>query len=117
MVVLIYALLALAFLAPPPATAQAKRVIPIVAERFSFVPSQIKVKAGTVVEFRIHSEDTNHGFRIPAAGINEVIPKRGKGELKVTFHAEKPGRYEFECSKPCGAGHNMMRGVIVVESE
>ena len=113
--VLTYALLVLVLLGPLPAPAQQKRVIPIVAERFSFVPSQIKVKAGTVVEFRIHSEDTNHGFRIPAAGINEVIPKRGKGDLKVTFHAEKPGRYDFECSKPCGTGHNMMRGVIVVE--
>jgi cytochrome c oxidase subunit 2 len=105
----------LLLLAAPRLEAQEKRVIPILAERFSFVPSQIKVRAGTVVEFRIHSEDTNHGFRIPAAGINQVIPKRGKGELRVTFHAEKPGRYDFECSKPCGAGHNMMRGVIIVE--
>jgi cytochrome c oxidase subunit 2 len=99
----------------PVSRAQETRVIPMVAERFTFVPSQVRVKAGTVVEFRIRSEDTNHGFRIPAAGINQVIPKRGQGELKVTFHAEKPGRYDFECSKPCGAGHNMMRGVIIVE--
>ena len=105
----------LGLLAAPRLASQQKRVIPMVAERFHFVPSQIRVKAGTVVELRIYSEDTNHGFRIPAAGIDQVIPKRGKGELKVTFHADKPGRYDFECSKPCGAGHNMMRGVIVVE--
>ena len=91
------------------------KVVHMTAERFSFTPSQIKVKVGTVVEFRIASEDTNHGFRIAEAGINEVIPKRGKGELKVRFTAEKPGRYEFECSKPCGAGHNIMRGVVIVE--
>ena len=91
------------------------KVIHLTAERFSFVPSQVNVKAGTVVEFRIESEDTNHGFRIPSAGINEAIPKRGGGELKVRFNAERPGRFEFECSKPCGAGHNMMRGVIIVE--
>src|SRR2546422_11722702 len=91
------------------------KVIHVTAERFAFVPSQIRVKAGTVVEFRIHSEDTNHGFRMPAAGINEVIPKRGKGELKVVYRADTPGRFEFECSKPCGAGHNMMRGVLIVE--
>ena len=97
------------------AAAPTTKVIHMTAERFTFIPSQVKVKAGTVVEFRIHSEDTNHGFRIPAAGINQVIPKRGKGELKVVFHADKPGRYEFECSKPCGAGHNMMRGVLIVE--
>jgi cytochrome c oxidase subunit 2 len=102
--------LGLAFAAGPPV-----KVVHMTAERFSFTPSQIKVKVGTVVEFRIASEDTNHGFRIAEAGINEVIPKRGKGELKVRFTAEKPGRYEFECSKPCGAGHNMMRGVVIVE--
>jgi len=91
------------------------KVVHMTAERFTFTPSQVKVQAGTIVEFRIASEDTNHGFRIAEAGINEVIPKRGKGELRVRFHAEKPGRYVFECSKPCGAGHNMMRGVVIVE--
>ena len=91
------------------------KVVHITAERFVFIPSQVKVKVGAVVEFRIHSEDTNHGFRIPSAGINEVIPKRGQGELKVIYRAERPGRFDFECSKPCGAGHNMMRGVLIVE--
>jgi cytochrome c oxidase subunit 2 len=95
--------------------AQPVKVVNMTAERFTFTPSQVKVKAGTLIEFVIESEDTNHGFRIPAAGINAVIPKRGKGELRVKFHAEKPGRYLFECSKPCGAGHNIMRGVIIVE--
>ncbi|MBI3667735.1 MAG: cupredoxin domain-containing protein [Acidobacteria bacterium] len=96
-------------------TASPTKVVHMTAERFTFIPSQVKVKVGTVVEFRIHSEDTNHGFRIPAAGINEVIPKRGRGELKVIYRAERPGRFDFECSKPCGAGHNMMRGVLIVE--
>jgi len=107
----LFILLALAAL---PAAAETK-VVRMTAERFSFFPSQIRVKAGTVVEFHIHSEDTNHGFRIPAAGIDQVIPKRGKGELKVIYHAERPGRYEFECSKPCGAGHTIMRGMLIVE--
>jgi cytochrome c oxidase subunit 2 len=110
MVVLMWVLMALLLAAGSPV-----KVVHMTAERFSFTPSQIKVKVGTVVEFRIASEDTNHGFRIAEAGINEVIPKRGKGEVKVRFTAEKPGRYEFECSKPCGAGHNIMRGVVIVE--
>lgn len=106
--------LLLAFLLPlwP---AEKTKVVHMVAERFTFVPSRVKVKQGTAVEFRIRSEDTNHGFRIPAAGIDVIIPKRGKGEAKVIFHASARGRFSFECSKPCGAGHNMMRGVIIVE--
>ena len=90
------------------------RVIRIVAERFTFVPSQIKLKQGEVVELRIRSLDTNHGFRIREAGVNVVVPKRGGGEARILFRAQKKGRFPFECSKACGAGHTIMRGSIVV---
>ena len=33
------------------------------------------------------------------------------------FTPAKAGRYTFECSKLCGAGHWFMRGVIVVTTE
>ena len=95
--------------------AEEKKVVHVVAERFSFVPSQIKVSQGAIVEFRLRSEDTNHGFRIPEAGINVVIPKRGRGETTILFRATTKGRFAFACSKPCGAGHNMMRGILIVE--
>lgn len=88
--------------------------VEIRAERFSFTPSQIRIEAGTTVELRIRSEDTNHGFRVIGTDINLVIPKRGKGTATVRFRAESPGEYIFECSKLCGAGHSFMRGEIVV---
>ena len=91
------------------------RTVYVVAERFSFSPSKIKVKQGVDVEIVITSEDTGHGFHIPAAGINAAIPQQGKGELRVRFIAREKGDYIFECSRPCGAGHNMMRGRIIVE--
>ena len=114
-------LLAFALALPSLATSAPKtadppvRVVNMLAERFFFVPSRLKVKQGTTVEFRIRSADTNHGFRIRKAGINIVVPKRGKGRATVIFHAKEKGRYDFECSKPCGAGHNIMRGTIIVE--
>ena len=37
------------------------------------------------------------------------------GSVKVVFDAKAKGSYSFECSRPCGAGHTMMRGVIIVE--
>ena len=89
--------------------------VDIVAERFSFTPSQIKVKEGTLLEINLASEDTFHGFRMPSANINQTIPARGRGSVKVIFDAKKKGNYPFECSRPCGAGHTMMRGVIIVE--
>jgi cytochrome c oxidase subunit 2 len=91
------------------------RVINVVAERFTFVPSQIKLKQGEVVELRIRSLDTNHGFRITDAGVDVIVPKRGKGDARILFRAQKIGEFPFVCSKACGAGHTMMRGRIVVE--
>ena len=87
----------------------------VVAERFNFTPSKIKVQQGTLLEITLTSDDTFHGFRIPAMQINQVIPARGRGSVKVLFDAKQKGSFTFECSRPCGAGHTMMRGVIVVE--
>ncbi|MGH9784932.1 MAG: hypothetical protein ACRD88_12195, partial [Terriglobia bacterium] len=61
--------------------------IRITAERFSFTPSRIKVKAGTIVEIVGESEDTSHGFHLADAGIDTEIPARGKGELRLRFEA------------------------------
>ena len=96
--------------------AQNPRVIEMTAERFEFWPSEIKLNQGDVVELRIRSADTVHGFRIVGTGTNLVVPKRGKGEAVTTFSATMPGRYTIECNRMCGAGHNFMRGAIVVRA-
>lgn len=90
-------------------------VIRISAERFHFSPSQIRLKEGDEVILELTSEDTIHGFRVGAADLNVIIPARGRGRTRVLFRAHKEGRYPFECSRACGAGHIMMRGMIVVE--
>ena len=94
--------------------AQERRVIRVTAERFAFTPSRIEIDAGEEVELRIKSDDTSHGFRIVGLETNVAIPKRGKGELTVMLRVEQPGRYEFHCNRMCGAGHNFMRGELVV---
>ena len=100
-----------------PAGAQERRVVSVVAERFTFTPSEIRVPIGTVLELRLRSNDTMHGFRIVGHGVNVAVPKRRQGEVVVEFDATTVGRYRFECSRLCGAGHNFMRGeIIVVES-
>jgi cytochrome c oxidase subunit 2 len=113
--VLLVCLLLSGVAAPEAVKTKPDRTVYVVAERFSFSPSKIKVKQGADVEFVISSEDTGHGFHIPAAGINAAIPQQGKGELRVRFIAREKGDFIFECSRPCGAGHNIMRGRIVVE--
>jgi cytochrome c oxidase subunit 2 len=96
---------------PAPA---AEQTVDVLAERFSFSPSEIKTTVGTTLLIRLESDDTAHGFRIIGTDVNIEIPKRGRGTTTVTFKAEKAGRYTFECSQLCGAGHSFMRGVIVV---
>lgn len=91
------------------------QVVHVDAERFSFSPSEFRVKADAPVEIRLRSDDTNHGFRILGTDISVIIPKRGKGDVTVTFQPPKAGRYVFECSKLCGAGHAFMRGVLIAE--
>jgi cytochrome c oxidase subunit 2 len=98
----------------PPAAQPETRVVHVVAERFSFTPSEIRIPAGATLELRLASDDTSHGFRIVGTDIDVRIPKRGRGETVVRFTPERAGRYTFECSRLCGAGHNFMRGEIVV---
>jgi cytochrome c oxidase subunit 2 len=98
---------------PAPEQPQSQ-VVAIAAERFSFTPSEIHATRGTPLEIRLTSDDTAHGFRILGTDVNLEIPKRGRGMQTVTFTPEKAGRYTFECSRLCGAGHSFMRGVIVV---
>jgi cytochrome c oxidase subunit II len=94
---------------------QKPQMVEIFVERFSFTPSEFRVKAGAPVEIRLRSDDTDHGFRIVGTDINVAIPKRGKGIATVTFVPPEPGRYVFECSKLCGAGHGFMRGTLIAE--
>ena len=101
----------------PLATARQEQphVVEMFVERFSFTPSEVRVKAGAPVAIRLRSDDTDHGFRIVGTDVNVAIPKRGKGVATVTFVPPKAGRYVFECSKLCGAGHSFMRGALIAE--
>ncbi len=100
-----------------PALAQSPspRVIRVSAERFAFTPSEITVDKGTVIEFHLTSEDTDHGFRIIDTDVDVRIPKRRRGETVVTYTADTAGRFIIECSRPCGAGHTAMRATLVVK--
>jgi cytochrome c oxidase subunit II len=106
--------LATVAIVPGTNAAQETRVVEITAERFSFTPSEVRVKAGTRLEIRLRSDDTAHGFRIIGTDVNVELPKRGRGVAAVTFEPQA-GRYTFECSQLCGAGHEFMRGVIIAE--
>ena len=96
-------------------TPQALKIIRVSAERFAYTPSEITVEKGTVIEFHLTSEDTDHGFHIIDTDVNVRIPKRRRGETVVKYTADTVGRFIIECTRPCGAGHTAMRATLVVK--
>ena len=93
----------------------APKVIRVSAERFAYTPSEITVEKGTVIEFHLTSDDTDHGFRIIGTEVDAQIPKRRRGETIIRYTADTAGRFVIECSRPCGAGHTAMRAMLVVK--
>ena len=93
----------------------APTIIRVSAERFAFTPSEITVDKGTVIEFHLTSQDTDHGFRIIGTEVDAQIPKRRRGETIIRYTADTAGRFVIECSRPCGAGHTAMRAMLVVK--
>ena len=53
----------------PQAPAGPEQTIDILAERFSFSPSEVKTTVGTKLTIRLTSDDTSHGFRIIGSGV------------------------------------------------
>ncbi len=97
-------------------TADGTRVIHVEVERFEFIPQRIRVRQGERVRLVFTSRDTRHGVAIAEYNIYEdEIPPRGKGEVAVEFTPHRPGTFTYRCARLCGAGHAMMRGLLVVE--
>jgi cytochrome c oxidase subunit 2 len=91
----------------------ASRRIEVVASRYAYDPPVIEAREGEVLELELRSADTDHGFEIKPYGIKVAIPKGG-AVVRVTFVADKPGRFVIECSEYCGSGHKRMRGELIV---
>lgn len=87
----------------------------VYAQAFSFgyLPSEIRVKAGRKVTFKVTSPDVQHGFQIERTNVNpQVIP----GEIVQVSHTfNTPGEYRIICNEYCGIGHANMISKIIVE--
>ena len=83
------------------------------AQIWTFVPSEIKIPAGSTVTFHVTSADVLHGFLIERTNINLMaLP----GQVsKTTARFDTPGEYRFFCHEYCGLGHQIMWGKVIVE--
>lgn len=99
----------------PPSSAQTAepRVIPIVARRFAFEPSQIEATVGERLQLVITSADGVHGVEIKKLKIKKEVPRGGEA-VTIDFTATTEGNFPILCSEYCGTGHNDMTGMLIV---
>lgn len=87
--------------------------IKVTAKKFEFSPSAVHVKKGDHVKLVITAADHDHGFKLDAFQIDQML-KKGEATT-VEFTADRVGTFPFECSHFCGMGHKKMKGELVVE--
>jgi mono/diheme cytochrome c family protein len=98
------------------------RVITVREHAWKYEPSEIRIKAGEVVQIQFSTTDNGlgagHGFAID--GFDQEVFMNGAmvgAPLSTTFRIDEPGRYNFYCSTQCSTTdlHPHMHGTLVVE--
>ena len=89
------------------------RVVSIIAHRYQFTPSEVTLKKGELVRFRVTSEDMTHGLFVKDLAIDTDILAGKTTEFTLT--PRKAGKYTAICVHYCGPGHGNMHMTIVVE--
>jgi len=87
--------------------------IQMTAKKYEFDPSVITVKKGEHVRLIITATDHDHGFKVSAFNVDQLL-KKGK-PTTIEFVADKAGEFQFNCSHFCGIGHHRMKGKLVVQ--
>jgi cytochrome c oxidase subunit 2 len=108
------------------------KVVHVVGKQFSFAISakpitsdadfanalgeRVQIPAGDWVEFRVTSQDVNHGFAVydpdgHLLGQTQAMPGYVN---RLLMRFEKPGTYRALCLEYCGLAHHAMRGTFEV---
>lgn len=91
----------------------ADRTFHIRARQFAYEPGILQVNRGDRVVLHVESADVTHGIAVDGYGVRgKVLPGR---DLRLTFVANRPGRFAIRCSETCGVFHPFMTGQLVVE--
>lgn len=92
------------------------QVVTATGRQWEWTLSAAAVKAGQPVEFRVTSEDVNHGFAIYDDKLQVVAQTQAMpgyvNRLRYTF--TQPGRYRILCLEYCGLVHHDMAAELVV---
>ncbi len=87
----------------------------VVAQTWSFNPSEIEIPVGSTVTILVTSPDLQHGFKITDTNVNTMVVP---GQVsKVTYTFDTVGDFPYICHEYCGTGHATMFGVVKVVPE
>lgn len=86
----------------------------ILSQQYLFTPREIRIPAGSTVNFYVTSIDVQHGFKLQDTNINmQIVP----GEVSSLTHTfDDPGEFPYICNEYCGIAHAAMFGSVVVEA-
>jgi cytochrome c oxidase subunit 2 len=86
----------------------------MVAQQWSFDPSELRLRTGTPYRFRMMAVDAAHGASLQLGRGSHIIrlPKGVLVERQLVF--TEPGEYLLYCTIYCGEGHQFMNGKIHV---
>jgi cytochrome c oxidase subunit 2 len=87
--------------------------VAMVAQVFSWTPTEIEIPAGSTVTFLVTSRDVIHGLKIENTPINTMVVPGQISRLTTRF--DRPGEYLVVCHEYCGGGHHLMAGTITVK--
>jgi cytochrome c oxidase subunit 2 len=95
---------------PQSGTLDAQQVVEVVGRQWSWQIKPDTVQAGSVVEFRVTSDDVNHGFALYAPDGRIVTQTQAMPGYtnKLLYTFDKPGMYKVQCLEYCGLAHAAM---------
>ena len=93
-----------------------KQVVDVVGRQWSWQMTPASVKAGSPVEFRVRSDDVNHGFALYAPDGRIVTQTQAMPGFtnKLVYTFAEPGTYVVQCLEYCGLGHGPMKTTLEV---
>lgn len=93
------------------------QVVEVVARQFGFTITPATVEPGRKVEFRMTTEDANHGFGVMTQDNKllfqaQIVPEH---QQRLVYTFDEPGTYRVVCFEYCGVGHHIMASQIEVK--
>jgi len=92
------------------------RVVDATARQWSWELSESEARVGERIEFRVNSEDVNHGFALydPAMQLVSQIQAMPGYTNRLQYTFEEPGEYRILCLEYCGMAHHAMTASFTV---